>query len=849
MEPKGKRAPTPLFRRHVRRPRLTALLDESAAQAILIVAPAGYGKTSLVTEWVERRESVAWYRATESSDDLAAFSVGVAEALEAIAPDAATSLHQRVRVAEQPEKLARVLAELLAENLVDWPEDAWLVLDDYQLVSESPAVEEFVDWLLTLSPIRLVVTSRRRPRWASARRVLYGEITEITRAELAMTQEEARLVLGTESDASVEALVKGAEGWPAVIGLAALSATREMPSERVSDALFRYFAEEVLKREAPEIRQILMAASILPSTPVEMLRCLVPSLLSEEALQHLSDDGLIQRVPEDAVRLHPLMRDFFHGYVGAQDPAERHRLQHAVIEAALDRGRWEDALTAAFEANETQTMAEILGRAAPDLIASGRVETVEKWFERCGQVGLSTSGAVLARSEVGLWRGQFSYARLLAEQVLRELEDEHPLRSRAARLAGQAAYWLNDDDGALAHNLHAVDWATTLEEERAALWGAYLGAQSQDRPEARELLDSLSDRAGTDVDSALRVAVGRVVCGSRDGSFKGAWSVLEPLVPLASTTQDPAVSTNFLAHCAYVKVMAGEYDKGLELVTGVLGTIENLRLTFALPQSLFWKAQAEIGLRRLDDADATGQRLQSLVVDPYTEIIDLHLRLRLELASGSLIDWDQYERDFSPQIQRVSVAEFCAIAALWLAAAGNPLVERYVDLSRSLSSSADARYLAEFADLITAMRRGDPDARSRTSSLACASLENGAADAFVTAYRIWPEILVDVATSPYWPMLRPVVKRANDASFARGLGLNDFGGRSAATLSSVLTPREVEVLDLIRQGLSNSDIADTLVISTSTAKAHVHHILEKLGVESRLQAALTPNPRSDSTPD
>jgi ATP/maltotriose-dependent transcriptional regulator MalT len=60
MEPKGKRAPTPLFRRHVRRKRLTALLDESAAQAILIVAPAGYGKTSLVTEWVERRESVAW---------------------------------------------------------------------------------------------------------------------------------------------------------------------------------------------------------------------------------------------------------------------------------------------------------------------------------------------------------------------------------------------------------------------------------------------------------------------------------------------------------------------------------------------------------------------------------------------------------------------------------------------------------------------------------------------------------------------------------------------------------------------------------------------------------------------
>jgi len=838
MEPKEKHASTPLFRRHVRRPRLTALLDESTAQAILIVAPAGYGKTTLATEWLDRRKSVAWYRATESSDDLAAFAVGIGEAIEAIVPDAATSLHQRVRVAEQPEKLARLLAELLAEELAEWPEDAWLVLDDYQLVSESPAVEEFLDWLLTLSPIRLLVTSRRRPTWASARRVLYGEITEVTRAELAMTQEEAGLVFGTEPDASVEALVSGAEGWPAVIGLAALSATREMPSDHVSDALFRYFAEEVLKREPPEIREILMAASILPSTPIEMLRSLVPSLVSEEALQHLSDDGLVQRVPEDAVRLHPLMRDFFHGYVGAQDPAERRRLQQAVIEAALDRERWEDALTAAFEAHEKETMAEILGRAAPDLIASGRVETVEKWLERCGDEALSTPSPILARSEVAMWRGQFGYARLLAEQVLAELEEDASLRSRAARLAGQAAYWLNDDGGALEHNLQAVKWSRTRDEERAALWGAYLSAQSHDRPEARELLDSLSERAGRDVNSALRVAVGRVICASRDGSFKGAWSVLEPLLPLASATEDPAVSTNFFAHCAYVKIMAGEYEIGLELISTVLGTSERLRLTFALPQSLFWKGQAEIGLRRLDDAKATAQRLQSMVMDPYTELINLHLRLRLELASGSVGEWGWYERDFSPHIQRVSVGEFYAIAAVGLAAAGNPSAERYIDLSRSISSSAEVRYLVAFADLITAMRKEDRDVASRTSSLAWASLANGVADAFVTAYRLWPEILVKAATSPHWPMLRRVVIGANDASFARGLGLMDLGGHSAASSSSSLTPREEEVLDLLRAGLSNSEIAQRLVISTSTAKVHVHHILEKLGVDSRLQAAL-----------
>ncbi len=537
MEPKGKRVPSPLFRRHVRRPRLTALLDESAAQAILVVAPAGYGKTSLVTEWVEGRESVAWYRTTESSEDLAAFSVGVAEAVEAIVPDAATSLHQRVRVAEKPEKLARLLAELLAEKLVGWPEEAWLVLDDYQLVSDSPAVEEFVDWLLTLSSIRLVVTTRRRPRWASARRVLYGEITEVTRSELAMTQEEARLVLGTESDASVEALVKGAEGWPAVIGLAALSTTREMPSERVSDALFRYFAEEVLKREPPEIRQILMAASILPSTPTEMLRSLVPSLLTEEALQHLSDDGLVQRVPDDAVRLHPLMRDFFHGYVGAQEPAERHRLQQAVIEAALDRGRWEDALTAAFEANQTQTIAEILGRAAPELIASGRVETVEKWLERCGEDGLSTPERGLGSVRGGyVARAVRPCAPTGRADAQRAIGGGRSIRIPGGSTCRSGGVLAEDDDGGACAQPAALWNGRRPSRRRVRRFGVLIcgaGAVSVRKPEARGLLDSLSQSAqGV---TWIRRSASRSDESSvdrADGSFKGAWSVLEPLLPL-----------------------------------------------------------------------------------------------------------------------------------------------------------------------------------------------------------------------------------------------------------------------------------------------------------------------------
>ncbi len=252
----------PLFRRHVRRPRLTRILDESTAQAIVLNAPAGYGKTTLVSEWLGDREDALWYRATSASADVAAFCVGVADALQPLVPGAGRRLRQRLQVTSAPDRAVRPLAELLAEDLAEWPRNAWLVVDDYHVVMESEPVEEFVDWLLTLAPIRVLITTRRRPRWASARRVLYGEITEITREQLAMTREEASAILRDRTITSFDAIVGPAAGWPALIGLAAMAASTELPKARVSDALYRYFADEVLRQQPPHLQDILLSLSV-----------------------------------------------------------------------------------------------------------------------------------------------------------------------------------------------------------------------------------------------------------------------------------------------------------------------------------------------------------------------------------------------------------------------------------------------------------------------------------------------------------------------------------------------------------------------------------------------------------
>ena len=142
----------PLFRRHARRPRLTRMLDASTAQTILVTAPAGYGKTTLATEWVQGRDDVVWYRATSGSADVAAFSAGLADVMAPLVPGVGDRLKQRLRVADTPERAARPLAEILSEDLETWPPDALLIIDDYHLVVDSAPVEEFMDWLLMLTP-------------------------------------------------------------------------------------------------------------------------------------------------------------------------------------------------------------------------------------------------------------------------------------------------------------------------------------------------------------------------------------------------------------------------------------------------------------------------------------------------------------------------------------------------------------------------------------------------------------------------------------------------------------------------------------------------------------------------
>ena len=137
------------------------------------------------------------------------------------------------------------------------------MIDDYQFAMDSAASERLVE-LLRAAPIQVVLTTRHRPRWATARRILYGEVQEIDRRPLAMEETEALELLG-DSETGANALVQRARGWPAVLGIAAQLTGLEIPTDDLPDELYDYFAEELYRNTEPPVREALHRLSLVPS--------------------------------------------------------------------------------------------------------------------------------------------------------------------------------------------------------------------------------------------------------------------------------------------------------------------------------------------------------------------------------------------------------------------------------------------------------------------------------------------------------------------------------------------------------------------------------------------------------
>jgi LuxR family transcriptional regulator, maltose regulon positive regulatory protein len=821
-------------RRIIERPRLIALLDESKARVRLLVASAGYGKTTLADQWIARDgRTGAWFRARRSSTDVAALALDLARVAAGVVPGCDERLREHLRALPAPAENPDVLAEILGEDLETWPASAWLVIDEYQEIAYSNAAEGFVEALIAASPIQLLIASRVRPAWVRERTILYGDVSEISQADLAMDDEEAADVLANRG-ASTSRLLALARGWPAVLGLASVSTAEVHEAYEVPESLYRFFAEEVFGAFEASVQQGLVTLSIAPILDRQLATELLGAETAEAVCRATLDAGItVERGAH--LELHPLARSFLEGraaHVGVRPTAQ---VAGSCAAHYRERRDWDAAFDVISRHGPRDQLVPLMLEALDELLDTARLPTIETWCALADRQDAEAPCFPLARAEVALRRGRFTEAQTHAEAAAAL---DSTLTYRALSTAGRAAHLASREHEALDLYRRAEAASTTLMDRREATWYQVICLVDLELPEAAQILEALrSTLIRSDPNDVVRSAgIGLAY------QFKlGRLDLVEAdrARELLDAVKDPIARTSFMSIYGSGLCAAARYDEALEIAEALIALASALRLDFALPYAQASAATAQAGRRNwrralvhIEEAVATARAGQN----DYAEHVTLAAKIRILAQRGMHETALALGLPNRPSSVPSAEAEVVGSRALALASSARVHeAERLVDEVRGLSHAIEPVVLISAVDAIVALKSGSRDVSERVTEFYETAVNVGASDLLVTAYRSTPELLrlLLLDGAKHRDELARLVARIGDGDLAEAVGQP----LSLGDPSLRLTRREHEVFALMQDGLTNRQIAATLFIAESTAKLHAQRVYDKLGVHSRRDIA------------
>lgn len=398
------------------RPGLLQRLSKSAGSpVVLITAPAGYGKSTLVAQWVSsgHPDPVAWVTLDPADNDPTRLWTHLATALDRIGQPAGEHLAEFV-AGNSTAIATRVLPRFIARlGWLDRP--LAIVLDDFHVLRSAECCDQ-LDRLIESLPghAHLILVSRSDPHLRLGRLRVSGRLAEIRTAELSFTIEETAAVLRAEglalSEDALRALVRHTEGWPAATYLAALSlADRPDSDDFMADLsgsdrfIADYLSEEVLSRQSPELRAFTLRMSAFDRFSVDLANHVLHTRSSLRLVQELERTNLFL-IPLHGgwYRFHHLFAVFGRGALEVAEPGqvgELHRRGARWFSAHQDV---EEAIRHYLAAEDVDAAATLVQASWVRFFDAGRSTTVVGWLEALRGTAADQSPAAMV---TGAWLG------------------------------------------------------------------------------------------------------------------------------------------------------------------------------------------------------------------------------------------------------------------------------------------------------------------------------------------------------------------------------------------------------------------------------------------------------------
>jgi LuxR family maltose regulon positive regulatory protein len=846
------------------RPRLRARLQDAAESRVTLVsAPAGFGKTTMVADWLrdsqDETRAVAWLSLDASDHEPASFWTGVMLALKGALPDAGLGALDLLTSSMAPTELA--LTTLLNE-LALARREVWLVLDDVHLV-DGPAVRDGLVFLVEHLPpgVHLVLTTRADPDLPLARWRARGDLTEIRAADLRFTAEEAAAYLtettGLRLDTrDVEVLEERTEGWIAALQLAALSMRG---GDDVSGFVARfagtdrfvvdYLVEEVLLHQSDAVRNFLATTSVLDRLTGPLCDAVTGCDDGAATLRELERANLFVVPLDDErrwYRYHHLFADVLRARLLADQPELVPRLHERASEWCQLHQLSEDAVRHALAAGNVDRAAYLMELAMPAIRRDRRESLLPGWLA-------SLPDEVIARSPV--LSVFHAYLRMMAgdldgfaarlddaERVLAGLPegtrapgaDTGELRTLPATIAvyrASLAQAHGDVAATVRHAQHALDLAGPDDHLARGSAAGFLGLAAWARGEVTRALEIFAQAvaslhaAGNIVDelsattllaemwvvagrpTTARRLLDRALLRAEAGGPAMARAIADLHVGLSEVDLD---AHDVVAARVHLERAAVFVEQGALIESRSRWFVARARLAAA-------EGDPEAAIRLLDEAEEHHRPGFYPEVRPIAT-----LRARVRIDAGALSEAAAWaaERGLttSDEVSYLRELDHLTLVRLVLArhrihpdesavdeAAG--LLGRLLEAAEStgrMGSAAEIRQLLQLTSL--AREAGETtDARAHASGdlPTVGPAEPSTAPQTLPVRAVLTEPLTQPLTQP---------------------------------LTEPLTERELQVLRLLEGDLTGPQIARELFVSTNTLRSHTKHIFTKLGVTSRRAA-------------